>query len=195
MQNVTNMSINYYRENGTIIKSGYLQFTVTGSNSSLFYTPVGSSGLTFMQLNTGSRVTIAPDSVSQGMNIFGIGNQIWELTSEKSTLTVEYNNVNLAPTQVIIKNTWITGYKDFQSTLTLSTATPPGTYFTELAVNNYPSDAQSQTFSSQIINQTSTRAIEISSVTPTATGLFVFRFDNATKSTYFVGNFSTYAIT
>jgi FlaG/FlaF family flagellin (archaellin) len=188
MENVTNNSINYYRENGTIIQSGYLQFNVTGINSSM-YTSTG-----FLQLNVGDTVNIAPDLVSQGITMFGVGNQIWELTAQKATLTITNRSSNPSPYTGAINHTWITGYKDFRSTLVLSTASTPGTYYTELAVNNYPSYTGYQSFSSQIINSTSSKNIVISNVKPMPVGLFVLQFNNISKSTYFVGNITSISI-
>lgn len=189
MQNLTNNSINYYRENGTIIQSGSLQFNVTGINSTMFTT----SNTVPVPLNIGDTVNIAPDSVTQGMIVFGAGNQIWELTAEKATLTISNRSTPVTYTGAI-NHTWITGYKDFRSTLVLSTAATPGSYFTELAVNNYPTYAASQAFSSQIINGTSSKNIVISNVRPAATGLFVLQVNNKTKSTYFVGNITSISI-
>jgi FlaG/FlaF family flagellin (archaellin) len=191
MQNVTNNTINYYRENGTIIQGGYIQFNITASG--INSTIVTGNGL--VQLNSGDTVRITPDSVSQGMVVFGMGDQIWELISERALLTITNRTSNPSPYTGAINHTWITSYKDLQSTLTLSTSTPPGSYYTELALNNYPSYAKSQTFSSQVINRTSSNSIQISNVTPNSIGLFVLQFNNKTKSTYFVGSASGYTVT
>jgi len=192
MQNVTNNTINYYRENGTIIQSGgYIQFNITSSG--INSTIVTGNGM--VQLNPGDTVKITPDSVAQGMTVFGMGDQIWELTSEKVVLTITNRTSNPAPYTGAINHSWITSYKDLQSTLTLSTALSPGSYYTELAVNNYPSYVKSQTFSSQVINRTSINTIQISNVKPTTIGLFVLQFNNKTKSTYFVGSASGYTVT
>jgi FlaG/FlaF family flagellin (archaellin) len=189
MENVTNNSINYYRENGTYIQ-GYIQFNISASNSNS--TIVTRSGL--VQLYPLDTVRIAPDSVSQGMTVFGIGDQFWELASDNATLTITNRSSNPLPYTGIITHSWITSYKNLQSTLVL--ATTSGSYYTELAVNKYPSYAQSQTFSSQLINWTqSSTAVQINNVKPTTIGLFILRFDNKTKSTYFVGSASGYTYT
>ena len=188
MANVTNNTINYYRENGTLIQpGGSLQFTVTRANSTMYTT----SATVPVALNPGDVVTITPDSVSQGMRVFGIGDQIWELTSEKATVAISNQPVYTGP----IIHSWITGYTNLRSDLNLSTASSPGLFFTEFAVNNYPSYERSQTFSSQIVNGTSSRTILISSARPDSIGLFVLQFDNKTKSTYFVGSASGYTVT
>jgi hypothetical protein len=187
MENVTNNTINFYRENGTLIQpGGYLQFTVSGTNSTMYTT----SSTVPVVLNPGDIVTVTPDSVSQGMKVFGVGDQIWELTSEKATLSITGRSVYTGP----IIHSWITGYSGMRSELNLSTASSPGLYFTELALNNYPSYERSQTFSSQIINGTSSRSILISGARPNAIGMFVLQFDNKTKSTYFVGSASGYSV-
>jgi hypothetical protein len=192
MQNITNNSINYYRERGTtaVITSGYLQFNVTGINSSMVYTPVDPVGPPlFVPLNAGSRVTITP--LSPEIRVFAVGDQIWEFTSERSTLTIigQNNTVNNLP--VAINHTWVTGYKDLQSTLSFSGTS--GTGYTELVVNNYPSYNRSQAFSGQVINSSTSQVVALNNIRPLATGLLVLRIDNRTNSTYFVGN-ATYAI-
>jgi hypothetical protein len=133
MQNVTNRSVNFYRENGTIIQSGSLQFTVTSYNSSVVYTPFASTTPNFLQLDNNSIVVISPDTAGWGMRVFATGNQIWELTSDKATLTVTNNGVNLPATPVKINHMWITGYRNFQSTVKISTAATIVPVYTELS--------------------------------------------------------------
>jgi hypothetical protein len=187
MGNVTNNTIDYYRENGTIIQpGGFLRFTVSRTNSTMYTT----SASIPVPLNPGDIVTITPDSVSQGMRVFGVGDQIWELTSEKATVAISGQQVYTGP----VLHSWITGYTNLRSELNLSTASSPGSYFTELAVNNYPSYERSQTFSSQIINGTSSRTVLISGAGPNTIGLFVLQFDNKSKSTYFVGSAYGYSV-
>jgi hypothetical protein len=186
MQNITNNSVSYYRENGTYIASGYIQFNVTAINSTVYTT----SNTVPVQLNVGDVVRITPSSLSQvspGVRIFGTGDQIWELTAEKAVFNVSNRSSNPAEYTGAINHTWITGYKDFQSTLSISTVSG-SSFFTELAVNNYPSSVKAQTFSSQIINGTSSRTIVVSNLKPLPMGLFVLQYDNRTKSSYFAGN-------
>jgi hypothetical protein len=191
MQNVTNNSVNYYQEGGTQILSGSIQFNITKINSTIFYTPSAASSPVMVPLAIGNNVAITPfvgSGFSPGVRTFGIGDQIWELTAEKATLSITNRSggdLNLGA--VAINNTWVTGYKDLRSTLAISGS--PGTYNIELVVNRYPSDAKSQTFSSQIWNRTTTAVTTtINNVGPTTTGIFVLQHDNRTKSMYFVGS-------
>ncbi len=191
MQNMTNNSVNYYQEGGMQILSGSIQFNITKINSTIFYTPSAASSPVMVPLAIGNNVAITPfvgSGFSPGVRAFGIGDQIWELTAEKATLSITNRSggdLNLGA--VAINNTWVTGYKDLRSTLAISGS--PGTYNIELVVNRYPSDAKSQTFSSQIWNRTTTAVTTtINNVGPTTTGIFVLQHDNRTKSMYFVGS-------
>jgi flagellin-like protein len=204
MQNITNNSINYYRENGTIIQpgspAGYIQFNITKKNSSMWYYPSGFSPV-LVPLNIGSRVKVTPYSsltatkISPSVRIFGIGDQIWELTAEKAIVTITNQSGTQDVTSldsgnnVAINHTWVTGYKDFQSTLDLTTVSTPGSYYTELIVNNFTSDSASQGFT-QRINVSSSSNIVINNILPTGAGLFILQYDIRTNSTYFVGNAS-----
>ncbi|HVN73496.1 MAG TPA: type IV pilin N-terminal domain-containing protein [Methanoregula sp.] len=189
-QNVTNQSINFYREGGTKIQSGFLKFNVTRINSTMV---TNNSVYPLISLNVGNVVTIVPDSNAQGIRIFGIGDQIWELTSDVSVLTVSNRSgSDIGPVPVMINHTWITGYKDLQSTLSLQGSGGP--YETELAVNQYPSYVNELQFSSRVINGSSLKTVTISSAGPLSTGLFVLQLDNKTKSMYFVGNATSISI-
>lgn len=193
MQNITNYSIDYYRENATYISSGYIQFNVTAINSTLYTT----SNTVPVQLVPGDVVKILPANSSAppsyGFRVFGMGDQIWEINGEKVDMSITNRSTPLVYLGIPLNHTWITGYKDFQSTLTISTS-PGHEYFTELAVNNYPSYAASQTFYSQIINGTSTKTIVISNIRPIRMGTFLLIYDRTRNSTYFAGN-ASYSVT
>jgi hypothetical protein len=195
MQNLTNNSVNYYRAGGTRLSGGYLKFNVTSPNSSMFYQPDASSSPVLVQLDVGNVVHITPyvvtipDPFSQNIRVFGIGDQIWEIAADNATLVITNRSAgDFNPGRVPITHTWVTGYKDFESTLTIAPGSPAGAHYTQLVLNHYPSYDASQTFSSQIINATSTSVATIQNAGPTQTGLFVLQYDNRTRSTYFVGN-------
>jgi hypothetical protein len=200
MQNVTGASIDFYREGGTTIPYGpgyYIQFNITKKNSSLWYGPSGLTPGQSFALNEGSRITIIPypDLTSTfaqpGISAFGIGDQIWELAAQNATVIIVNQSGNQDVTSlnsgkpIAINHTWITGYKDFQSTLGLTTS---GTYFTELVTNHYTSSSLSQNFTSQRINTTSSLVIVIDKVQPTSAGVFVLQYNYNTGRTYFAGN-------
>jgi len=193
MQNVTNNSVNYYRAGGTMISGGYIQFNITQRNSTLFYQPDASSSPVMIQLDIGNVVRITPYVVpgqfSQNVRMFGVGDQIWEIAADNATLVISNRSGgNFAPPRVPITHTWVTGYKDFESTLKIGPGAIAGSHYTQLAINRYPSYETSQTFSSQIINSTGFTAVTIDNAAPASTGIFVLQYDNQTKSTYFVGN-------
>jgi hypothetical protein len=207
-QKITGASINYYREGGTILQSGngYIQFNVTKINSSIWYATSPSSASTFYPLNIGSQIKIIPNTsttytiISPNVRIFGIGDQFWELTVSNATVTVINQSgtqdvVSLnSGTKVLITHAWITGYKDFKSTLGLTTTSTPGNYYTELVMNNYTSYTSSQNFI-QVLNKTVSNTIVINNIQPTGAGLFLLQYDVKTSgnSTYFVGN-GTYSV-
>ena len=193
MQNVTNNSINYYRDGGTMISGGYIQFNVTQKNSSMFYQPDASSSPVMIPLDIGNVVRITPYVVpgqfSQNIRMFGVGDQIWEIAADNATLVISNRSGgDFAPPLVPITHTWVTGYKDFTSTLKIGPGSPSGSHYTQLALNRYPSFDVSQTFSSQVINSTTSSVVTIDNAAPASSGLFVLQYDNKTRSTYFVGN-------
>jgi hypothetical protein len=192
VQNIGNNSVNYYRDGGTVISGGFIQFNITKINSTMFYKPTASSNPVIVQLDVGNVVKITPSvssTLPPSLRVFGIGDQIWELTSENATLSItNRSGGDFNPGLVPITHTWVTGYKDILSTLVISPSSPLPTNFTELVLNRYSSYDASQRFSSQIINSTSPLAATISNAGPTTTGIFVLQYDSKTKTTYFVGN-------
>jgi flagellin-like protein len=210
LQNLTNNSVSYYRENGTIINTGtgigtgYIQFNITKMNSSFWYTSTASTPVLY-QLNIGSQLRIQPYAValatkiSPSMKVIGIGDQIWELTADRAYVTItnqtgsnDIITLNSGNT-VAVNHTYITGYKNFQSTLVLSTNSAKS-YYTELMMNNYTSYNQSQNFT-QSINKSLAGSVTVNNVVPTSSGLFILIYDLQRNSTYFAGDASSVAVT
>jgi FlaG/FlaF family flagellin (archaellin) len=199
MQNVTNNSLNYYRVGGTRIASGSIRFNVTtDKNSTMVFYTEGSTTPTLIQLNIGNNVVITPYSdatLSPNVRVICIGDQILEFSADKvESISITNRSGQIPDTEpalmypnVILNHTWVTGYKNLESTLVLAPNSDTTSYYTQLSVNRYPSYESSQTFSSQIINWTSYPAPTINTVGPTATGIFILQYDNRTQSTYFFG--------
>ena len=107
MENITNKSINYYRENGSYIASGFIKFNITQINSTLFIKP------DTVSLNIGDVVTITPAqsslTTSPSFRIFGVGDQIWEMNAEKVDLSITNRTPSLSYTGILLNHSWITG--------------------------------------------------------------------------------------
>lgn len=181
-QNVNNRSIVFYRENGTTL-SGTLQFNVTRLNSTI---NTNSSGV--LPLDVGSTVLITTSS-TQSFRVDGIGDQLLELTADSVNLQITNRSSGNIPSRgVTINHTWITGYKDMQSTLILTTTS--GIYPTALVVNNYPSVDKMQQFTGQIVNQPMDNPnIVITNARPTNVGFFILQYDKI-RGMYFAGDAS-----
>lgn len=191
MQNVSSRLVIFYREkNGGISLSAnsYLKFNITLPNSTIWTTP--SCGSNPFSLNPGDQVAITQtSSVTQGLRIAGIGNQLWELTADNVALSIrdQYGVSRCSLVSAVINHTLITGYSDLRTNLTIKS--PSGTSsFTALTIYNYLTNTTPQS-TSQIINSASnSEAIEIYNIFPTGAGYFVFQLDNTTRSVYFAGN-------
>ena len=191
IQNVSSRSIAFYRENNTaisqIIPSPYLKFTITQPNSTIVYSSPLCSGNPLI-LNVSDVVTITqPTSYNQSFRIAGIGNQLWELTAANVNLNVADPYGNTVCNNAMINHTVITGYSSFQSTLTLTTGTPLGLYYTGMTKYNYLTNTTPQR-TSQLINSLNNSQIFVYNVSPSSMGFFVLQYDNTTKSVYFAGN-------
>lgn len=192
MQNVTNNSVDYYKECDTIISEGSIQFTITKINSTMFYKPLASPPPpVLLSLPNQSVVTIklfSGTTFSPGVRIFGIGDQIWVLTAERADVTVTTTTGPIKYPDVAINHTWITGYEAMKSNLTIAPGPSTGNCYTELILNRYPSYTNYQTFSGQRINSSTSVASTIRNAGPNSIGIFILQHDNRTNSTYFVGN-------
>jgi hypothetical protein len=180
----------FYRENNTALSqtiTPYLQFTITQPNSTIVTFPACSAS-NLLKLNVSDVVTITqPNSYYQSFRIAGIGNQLWELTAANINLNVADTYGNTACNNVQINNTVITGYSNFQSTVTLATGTPLGSYNTGLTRYNYLTNTTPQ-FTSQLIYGLNNSPIYVYNVSPGSAGYFVLQYDNITKSAFFAGN-------
>ncbi|MGB7789042.1 type IV pilin N-terminal domain-containing protein [Methanoregula sp.] len=191
VQNVSSRSVVFYRENNTALSqtiTPYLQFTITQPNSTIAWSSASCLASNPLKLNVSDVVTITqPNSYNQSFRIAGIGNQLWELTAANVNLNVADPYGNTVCNNILINNTVITGYSNFQSTVTLTTATSLGSYYTGLTKYNYLVNTTPQ-LTSQLINGLNNSQIYIYNVSPGSVGFFVLQYDNTTKSTFFAGN-------
>ena len=170
-------SINFYRDGkATIDQNTYLLLNITGSGSTIAYDTT-----TPQNLGIGDTLLVTQRNSNPGTwKIFGIGNQIWEFTAPDSNSVGVYWRhkstglwSNTSSTRLY--HTWITGYNDVGSTLTLRTT--QGGYYTGLVVNG-----------SIKIDGISTNTVVIQKIRPVGIGLFVLEYDPNTGSVYFMGN-------
>lgn len=170
-------SINFYRDGkATIDQNTYLLLNITGSGSTIAYDTT-----TPQNLGIGDTLLVTQRNSNPGTwKIFGIGNQIWEFTAPDSNSVGVYWRhkstglwSNTSSTRLY--HTWITGYTDVGSTLTLRTT--QGGYYTGLVVNE-----------SIKIDGISTNTVVIQKIRPVGIGLFVLEYDPNTGSVYFMGN-------
>ncbi|MDD1691100.1 MAG: type IV pilin [Methanoregula sp.] len=170
-------SINFYRDGkATIDQNTYLLLNITGSGSTIAYDTT-----TPQNLGIGDTLLVTQRKSNPGTwKIFGIGNQIWEFTAPDSNSVGVYWRhkstglwSNTSSTRLY--HTWITGYNDVGSTLTLRTT--QGGYYTGLVVNG-----------SIKIDGISTNTVVIQKIRPVGIGLFVLEYDPNTGSVYFMGN-------
>ncbi|MEI8331792.1 MAG: hypothetical protein WCF90_09150 [Methanomicrobiales archaeon] len=77
--------------------------------------------------NTVAITSFVGSGFSPGVRAFCIGDQIWEITTEKAMLPISNRSGgDLDLGAVAFNNTWVTGYKDLRSTLAISGS--PGAY-------------------------------------------------------------------
>jgi len=187
-QNVTNQSINFYREkNMTLAQNSFISFNITRPNSTISSLPsCGASNPFVLNIGDVVRVTQA-DAASQGFRITGIGDQFFELNADKAMLSITTSAgvSRCSQSGAVINHTFITGYTSLQSTLKLTTT--GGTYFTSLTINNY-SSAYVPLLTRQLINGYSGDTITITNAAPAPSGFIVLQLDNTTKSAYFAGS-------
>lgn len=171
-------SISLFRESKTTIdQNTYLSLNITGTGSNIAY------GTTTPQsLAVGDILVVTLTKSTPGSwKIFGLGNQIWEFSAPDSAKVVDIgwkhrsNSTwtNISSTQLY--HTWITGYQDVGSTLTVRST--GGSYYTALAVNG-----------SLKIDGISSNTVVVQRIRPVGVGLFVLEYDPSSDSMYFVGN-------
>ena len=190
VQNVTNRSVIFYREkNMTLTTPGtYLKFNVNQPNSTMG-TPL--CGINPFILNVGDNVSVTLAGAStQNMRVIGTGDELWELSADNVNLDIRDKNgvSRCSPASPgFINHTIITGYDHLQSTLSVSTASPQGSYYSSITINNYTGIATPQ-LTRQLINGINGDTLAVNGISPSPAGFFVFQFDNNPKSVYFAGN-------
>ncbi|GAB6285922.1 MAG: hypothetical protein STSR0009_21230 [Methanoregula sp.] len=176
-------SISYYREKQVdVVKNTYFTFNVTQSGTTIL---TDNSSPSIISIPVGNIVRVTQVQNNNGLfKIFGLGNKLWELSATGVCLEIKYpNNTNwytegCSSSSTTIYHTWVTGYRDYGSTLTLysnPTGQPPAT---GLTMN-----------SSVKINGLNGDTIIVNNIRPIGIGLFVLEVDptNA-NAAYFVGN-------
>jgi hypothetical protein len=196
MQNLTNSSVIFYRENNAQISQSantYFNFTITTRNSTITTNACGTNPYIF---SIGDILLITQsDSITQGFRMAGIGNQIWELSADKVDVTIRNSagvvqcNLNGAK----INDTLITGYNNTRTNFTIKSGSASS--FTTLTKYNYMTNILPQN-TSWLIRSPYANPIVINNISPGRAGFFVFQFDNATKGVYFAGNITggTYGV-
>lgn len=167
-------SINFYRESKTDIDEyTYFLFNITTSGSTFSY----DTG-TVRNLEVGDIIKIGQvHSNSKSWKIFGLGDQIWELSAGNVDVSWRHKTTgiweNTSSTEIF--HSRITGYKDVGSTLTIRT-TQNG-YYTALVINT-----------TKVIEGIDSHTIVIKDIRPVGIGLFVLEYDHNTNAVYFVGH-------
>ncbi|MCK9630479.1 MAG: type IV pilin N-terminal domain-containing protein [Methanoregula sp.] len=170
-------SINFYRDGkATIDQNTYLLLNITGSGSTIAYDTT-----TPQNLGIGDTLLITQRNSNPGTwKIFGIGNQIWEFTApDSNSVDVYWRHKSTGlwsnTSSTRLYHTWITGYNDVGSTLTLRTT--QGGYYTGLVING-----------TIIIDGVSSNTVVVQNIRPVGVGLFVLEYDPNSNSVYFMGN-------
>lgn len=171
-------SISFFREGKATIDSGtYLSLNITSAGSTIAY-----GTTTAKSLGIGDIIVIKLSKSSPGSwKIFGLGNQIWEFSAADRSKVVDIswkhksNGTWTNTSSTRLYHTWITGYQDIGSTLTIRST--GGSYYTALAVNG-----------TLKIDGISSNTVVIQRIRPVGVGLFVLEYDPSSDSMYFVGN-------
>ena len=169
-------SISFYKDNRVGLadtSANYFRFNVTKSGSSISATKFGGSPTT---LSVGDIVTVYFRSNTGIFKTFGLGDQLWELSATGVDVDIKHNGISDLRTNGDIIHTWITGYQDLGSTMTIQSQNPY-TSGTALVVNG-----------TQRINGVNSDDVQISNIRPVGIGLFLLESDNNAQIVYFVGN-------
>jgi hypothetical protein len=152
----------------------YFTFNVTKPGSSIAipgYTPNPKP------LLVGDRITIYLRNNAANFKVFGLGNQLWEISADGVDVSLYHftvEDVQSPQTNTEVSHAWITGYQDLGSTLHIYTT---GSGQTSLVVNG-----------TVRIDGSDSSYIEITNIRPVGVGLYVLEADNNAKIVYFVGN-------
>jgi len=174
-------SITFFREKDTTIpQNTYFTFNVTRPGSTLLTEESSPSPI---PLSVRDVVTVTQAANGNGQfKIFGIGDQLWEFSATKVTISIHradgswYNEPTSGqPTNLL--HSWVTGYQDMGSTLSLVSVPSGQAPATGLVIN-----------SSVKINLATNTPVTITNIRPVGIGLFVLEADPSdANAVYFVG--------
>ncbi|OPY38732.1 MAG: hypothetical protein A4E35_00516 [Methanoregula sp. PtaU1.Bin051] len=151
----------------------YFRFKVTKSGSTM--SVVGLTPDPY-PLYINDIVTIYLRSNSANFKTFGLGDQLWEVSTNGVNVNITRGGVPTVLTNTNFVHAWITGYEDIGSTLKISTTTPSNEG-TVLYLNG-----------TQLIDGPNGDAIVITNIRPVGVGLYVLEWDSNAQTIYFVGN-------
>jgi len=171
-------SISFFRDSKTKVYSDtYLSLNITGTGSNIAYDTTVSRSMAVGDI----LVVTVRQSNPKSLKIFGLGNQIWEFSApDQGDVDISWkhrSNGTWTNTSggTQLYHTWITGYQDVGSTLTIGSN--GGTQYTALVVN-----------ATLMINGDSSNTVVIRHIRPVGVGLFVLEYASTPGSMYFVGN-------
>ena len=175
---ITN-STNYFRKSGTDLDQyTRIQLEITGSESTFSYGTTSVKNLEVGDIIVITQAMSNPDS----WKIFGLGDQIWEFSADgvwvdwKKQSTGLWTNTSRAGTTSLY-HTWITGYKDIGSTLTIRT--------------NGNDDYQALVYNGvkqfEGLSISANDDVVIRNIRPVGIGLLTLEYDHNTNTVYFIG--------
>ncbi|MDD5187263.1 MAG: type IV pilin N-terminal domain-containing protein [Methanoregula sp.] len=169
-------SISFYKDNRVNLaktSANYFKFNVTKSGSSISATDFGATPVT---LYPGDIVTVYFRSNTGIFKTFGLGDELWELSATGVDVNITHNGTPDRRYNGDILHTWITGYRDLGSTMTIVSSSPY-TSATALVING-----------TQWINGQNSDNVQVTNIRPVGIGLFLLEGDNNAHIVYFVGN-------
>lgn len=169
-------SVSFYKDNRVDLATGtFFRFTVTKSGASISATDLGPKPVS---LGVGDVVTVNLRPNTGFFKAFGLGDQLWELSATGVDVNVTFiaNGTSRIGTNGDIIHTWVTGYRDLGSTLSI------------VSNNPYTSGAALVVNGTMLINGQNSDNVAITNIRPIGIGLFVLDGDNNAHVVYFVGN-------
>lgn len=173
---IVSNSTNYYRETGTtIVRDTSIMLKVKGAGSTFSYGSTAAKTLEPGDIIVITQTKNNPDS----WKIFGMGDQIWEFAA--TDVRVDWKKASTGlwtnTSGTTLYHTWITGYEDIGSTLTV---TASGT-------NDYQALVYDGEKKFEGRSDTTNGDVTIENIRPQGLGLFVLEYDHNTNAVYFVG--------
>ena len=169
-------SLTFYKDQNVELEktsTNFLRFTVTKSGSAITATAFASTPTVLYE---GDIVTINLTSNTANFKTFGLGDQLWELKATGVDVNITHNGIPNRKDGGDIIHAWISGYRDVNSTLRIS-STGSGT--TSLVVNG-----------TQYIDGVSDLPVTITDAKPVGLGLFILQEVSTgnDKGIYYVGS-------